>query len=268
LGQLLKDVLEQLTARGVGARRIDVRFISRYAPPIEKQISLSRPSRDPVNLFNLLRCALETVKAGEGFSAIRLSVPLFDRLADEQIHLMGGEQQAAQKELSQLIERLRVRLGEGTVLQPRLVESYLPEKAFELKEADQAAEDKERSALSTPGQSGAAKRKIRKKSESARRPGSDVSYAKNPRPLHLLQTPIEVRVMVSPSDDREGRPISFMHEGVVHPVAHAVGPERIAGRWWAGHNKTRDYFDTQDSQGRRFWIFRVVQTGRWYVQGF
>ena len=66
---------------------------------------------------------------------------------------MGSERQAAQKELSQLIERLRVRLGEGTVLQPRLVESHLPEKAFELREADQAAEDEEKSALSTPGQS-------------------------------------------------------------------------------------------------------------------
>src|SRR5437763_1801676 len=133
--------------------------------------------------------------------------------------------------------------------------------------ADQGAEE-EKSALSAPERSGAAKRKVRKKSEPPRSAGSETSYAKNPRPLHLLQTPIEVRVMVSPSDDREGRPISFMHEGVLHPVAHAVGPERIAGRWWAGHHKTRDYFDTQDSQGRRFWIFRVVQTGKWYVQGF
>jgi protein ImuB len=73
--------------------------------------------------------------------------------------------------------------------------------------------------------------------------------------------------MVSPSDDREGRPVMFSHEGQVHRVAHAVGPERIAGQWWDGHDKTRDYFDVQDEQGRRFWVFRVAETGKWYLHG-
>jgi protein ImuB len=73
--------------------------------------------------------------------------------------------------------------------------------------------------------------------------------------------------MVSPSDDREGRPVMFVHEDGVHRVSHCVGPERIAGRWWDGHDKTRDYFDVQDAQGRRFWVFRVTQTGKWYLHG-
>jgi protein ImuB len=73
--------------------------------------------------------------------------------------------------------------------------------------------------------------------------------------------------MVSPSDDREGRPVMFAHEGQARRVAHFVGPERIAGRWWDGHDKTRDYFDVQDEQGRRFWVFRVTQTGKWYLHG-
>ena len=73
--------------------------------------------------------------------------------------------------------------------------------------------------------------------------------------------------MVSPSDDREGRPVMFVHEDGVHRVAHCVGPERIAGRWWDGNDKTRDYFDVQDETGRRFWVFRVTQTGKWYLHG-
>ena len=39
-------------------------------------------------------------------------------------------------------------------------------------------------------------------------------------------------------------------KGTVHPVVHAVGPERIAGRWWDGHDKTRDYFDVDDPAGQ------------------
>ena len=320
LGQLLKEVLPQLVRRGLGARRIEVSFAGPHLPPMQKTIRLSRPSRDPKNLFNLLRCMLETVKTQWGFSRIGLSVPLAERINDEQIALMGGEQLAAEKELAQLVERLRVRLGEIHVRQARLVELHLPERAFAMTGADTDSQTTgvfasgllipavSKNHLSTPGQSGAKKRRLQSSANAAPprislRSNSTVSTVAVPpdpgrrgvnrllkteitsrrsapawtkalpdnfflpRPLHLLQTPMEVRVMVSPSDDREGRPISFTCKGTVHAVAHAAGPERISGCWWDGHNKTRDYFDAEDKEGRRFWLFRVVQSGRWFVQG-
>jgi protein ImuB len=73
--------------------------------------------------------------------------------------------------------------------------------------------------------------------------------------------------MVSPSEDRDGRPILFRHHDEVHKLRHAIGPERISGEWWRGHDRTRDYFDVEDDQGRRFWIFRVQETNRWYLHG-
>ncbi len=54
----------------------------------------------------------------------------------------------------------------------------------------------------------------------------------------------------------------------MHRIAHSVGPERIAGAWWRGHHKTRDYYDVEDEDtGQRFWIFRVAESGKWFVQG-
>ncbi len=73
--------------------------------------------------------------------------------------------------------------------------------------------------------------------------------------------------MVTPSFCAEGRPAAFVHEGCTHHVAQVRGPERIAGSWWDGHDKTRDYFEVEDTTGRRFWLFRVVQTARWYLHG-
>ena len=73
--------------------------------------------------------------------------------------------------------------------------------------------------------------------------------------------------MVSPSHDRDGRPISFTLDGQVHRLAHAIGPERIGGQWWEGHRKTRDYFIVEDEEGLRFWIFRVMQSSKWYLHG-
>ena len=53
----------------------------------------------------------------------------------------------------------------------------------------------------------------------------------------------------------------------MHRLTHAVGPERIAGQWWDGHDKTRDYFDVEDESGQRWWLFRVLETFKWYLHG-
>jgi nucleotidyltransferase/DNA polymerase involved in DNA repair len=87
------------------------------------------------------------------------------------------------------------------------------------------------------------------------------------RPLHLFPHPMEIRVMVSPSDDAEGQPAAFTHNGEVRTIVHSVGPERITGRWWDGHDKTRDYFDVEDTTARRHWLFRVRETSKWYLHG-
>ena len=87
------------------------------------------------------------------------------------------------------------------------------------------------------------------------------------RPPHLLARPVEIGVMVSPSEDRDGRPVTFTWNGHHYTVTHWIGPERIAGLWWTGHDKTRDYFEVEVPEGMRFWMFRVAETGKWYLHG-
>ena len=88
------------------------------------------------------------------------------------------------------------------------------------------------------------------------------------RPLHLLARPLEIPVTVNPYNDQFGRPMQFVHRGGhVHRLTHVVGPERIGGHWWDGRDKTRDYFDVEDEAGRRFWLFRVNETRRWFLHG-
>ena len=134
-------------------------------------------------------------------------------LTDEQIGLLGQEEYAGQVDFDRLIDRLRIRLGEPSSPRPSR-RSVSPRKSRE-----QVRENR------------------------GKAPAASLS---GPRPLHLMPMPREIRVMVSPSDDAEGRPIVFTHEQEMHQVVHAVGPERIAGRWWDGHDKTRDYFDVED----------------------
>jgi protein ImuB len=279
--ELVGRVIGQLARMGRGARRVEVEFFRDGLPPVRRSILLSRASRDPVNLFNLFRCAAEDLVApqqprsrlrgrrpgqqvaptrveqlqSDGFVGMRLTVPLHEPLGDEQVRLLGHEDYAGQLELDRLIERLRVRLGEEAVVRAELVEAYVPERAWRVGEI---VEEEDRGW------------RIEDRKGKDRPPLPSIFYppsSSSSRPLHLLPRPEEIRVMVSPSDDREGRPVMFAHDGTVRRAVHCVGPERIAGQWWDGHDKTRDYFDVQDEQGRRFWVFRVAETGKWYLHG-
>ena len=180
----------------------------------------------------------------DGYTAVHLRIPLFERLSEEQIFLLEQEHHASRLEVDRLIDRLRLRLGEQGAMRVELVESRLPEKGWgqKVQSAECRMQSEKRETLS---------------SFCTLPPALCTSPS---RPLHLLPTPTEVRVMVSPSHCAEGRPVAFVHEHRVHEVTHWCGPERIAGCWWDGHDKTRDYFEVEDPTGRRFWIFRVSET--------
>ena len=161
--EMVKEILPQLVARGCGARKMEIEFLRPYAPVISKTILLARASRDGKNIFNLIRCAMETLEeearshlgtkarrggkkwkersrlahvagsedfSSEGFIGLRAKVPIFERLSHEQVALLEHDQKAAEAEFDQLIERLCLRMGEECVVRPYLVESHVPEKAY------------------------------------------------------------------------------------------------------------------------------------------
>jgi protein ImuB len=75
----------------------------------------------------------------------------------------------------------------------------------------------------------------------------------------------------------DGPPLRFRWRRVLHEVARAEGPERIAPEWWraqtSGPHATRDYYRVEDTHGRRFWLYREGLYGnageipRWFVHG-
>ena len=278
--ELLGRIIAQLVRCGCGARRIEVEFRCADQPPVHKTLLLSRPSREAANLFNLLRCMLETIHSNNGFTALRLSVPVFERLTDEQSTIHAGEEQAVEAELDHLIERLRARLGQEAVARATLVESHLPERAFGEMTNDQIdnvilgySEGSGRPvggrrSFGVPQDDNAHLPSSFEFGHSSLIRISDfVIRHSTTRPLHLLPTPREIQAIAAPSHEGNGPPISFTCDDQVHRISCAIGPERISGLWWEGRDKTRDYFDAQDETGRRFWLFRVVQTGRWFVHG-
>jgi protein ImuB len=271
LDRLIARMVAELGVRGAGVRRLEADFFRPYATAIHRSILLSRPTRDGKKILRLLRCAMEGIgeeqkarrhqgtksRRGErayclfppaGFVGIRLEAAVMEKLVDEQFNLLEQAERTGQVELDELIERLTLRLGAEGLVRAELVESHIPEKATRKRpEAKRMME-----AGAKAAGKGLAKR---------------AEVTASARPLQLLEVPVEIGVIATLSPDGDGRPGSLIRDGTERAVTHATGPERISGQWWEGQTKTRDYFEVEDDRGRRFWIFRVMETTRWFLQG-
>ena len=84
-----------------------------------------------------------------------------------------------------------------------------------------------------------------------------------PRPLRLESEPIPLEVLSVVPD---GPPIQFQFHGL-HRVAQAWGPERIQTGWWRGRYVQRDYYRIETVTGKRFWLFRRLADGKWFLHG-
>ncbi len=93
------------------------------------------------------------------------------------------------------------------------------------------------------------------------------------RPVRLFDRPEPVEAVAEVPD---GPPARFRWRRVLHEVAAAEGPERIAMEWWRdadGQALTRDYFRVESREGLRVWLYREGLYGcaapapRWFLHG-
>ena len=98
--------------------------------------------------------------------------------------------------------------------------------------------------------------------DSAEGPPAEVAAAA----LRLLERPEAVDV-----EWREGAPHAMWWRGRCVPVAHAAGPERLAGDWWVDPYR-RDYWRCASDEGE-FLLYRDYHDpadagARWFLQGW
>jgi protein ImuB len=83
--------------------------------------------------------------------------------------------------------------------------------------------------------------------------------------------PEPIEAMAPVPDDP---PLSFRWRRIFHRIAKADGPERIGPEWWRREaGRARDYYRVEDSEGRRFWVYRdglygATEPPRWFLHGF
>lgn len=251
--RLAGEAAERLRERAQGGRRFEVSLFRSDGHVGRLTVDTGGPTRDAALLTRLIRERIDALSdpldPGFGYDLIRLSVPLAETLGNVQTGLEQKVDTVA--EAAALIDRLSVRLGPDRVRHFHAFDSHVPERA----------------ALEQPAQSGPPI------DSWPQADGGEPAM----RPFRLFEAPQPVEVMAAIPD---GPPRQFRWRRNLYQIVRYEGPERLSAEWWrrkSGHEPgkgglTRDYYRVEDSEGRRFWLFRHGLYSEstnpvWYLHG-
>ncbi len=240
LRTLLEELCGSLADADEGARQLVLACHRVDGTTTRIRVGTSRPSRSKNGLFRLFAEKLDEIDPGFGIEVMVVSAARAETLkpAQQNWQTKGGGGPG----LAELVDRLGNRFGFGRIARPAPRQSWLPERAVE----DAAPFAEERS-VETGGEWP---------------PGRE-------RPLRLLPVPEPVEAMALLPDEP---PRQFTRNGKSYRVKAADGPERLEGEWWLKDEPPRDYYQVEDEDGRRYWLYRQGLFGggeapRWFLHG-
>ena len=253
---LAQELSLMLERHGEGLRQVAASFFRVDGVVKSLEAGASRPLRDPKIIARLFRERIDSIgedglETGYGFDLVRLAATEVETLGPSQTTFGTPETdlfegRAKDEDFADLIDRLGARLGPHRVLRLAPRDSHVPEFA-----------------------SAATSYAWTKQPAPWARPASLEGFPT--RPLRLFERPERIDAIAAVPD---GPPVRFRWRRMIHEVAAAEGPERIAPEWWKGEDAlTRDYFRVEDASGHRFWLYRQGLFGRetaqphWFLHG-
>ena len=240
LRQVVQELVERLgrkmRRRHRGALRIHCRILCREGRSLELDVGLFRATADAGHLADLLRMQLEQLAPPSAVTGVVLAAPVTAPLQSRQVELFEDSMRMDSPQLASLIERISSRLGQQTVVRPRLKSAVLPEHAVDDEPLTGVLRKRGTTAEQTPG--------------SLERP---LWFYQPPRPLQAVAG--------------EDAPARIRWDLQWQQVQRSWGPERVETHWWRGPSVRRDYYRVETVAGFRFWIFRRRSDGAWFLQG-
>jgi protein ImuB len=254
--ELVRRIATALGSRREGVLKLNTRLDCVPGRPIVLEIGLFRPSADEKHLWDLMAMQLDQARLPGPVGRVRIEAALTAPLENRQGELFSGNEHECERQLALLIDRCSSRLGPSAVLRPLVTADPLPEKAVRYR----AGVGSRRSGVRKFKVQGS-KFKVKDDTTLNLELATLNSLL---RPLFLHSPPRALEVMsVAPN----GPPVSFGLQGEKHEVVACVGPERIEAGWWRGKTVRRDYWRVVTAAGQRFWVFRQLEDGQWFLHG-
>jgi protein ImuB len=239
LQRLLNALCRRLEQEGKGLRSAIFKGYRLDGKVEQLEISTTRPSNNAQHLFALFGIRLPTLEPALGIELFTLEAPKTEEVCPTQTALWSGTSGLLDTGLSALLDRLVGKFGATAIHRYLPEERHWPERSF-------------REAAGLQEQPTTAWRTDR------------------PRPIQLLARPHPITV-TAPIPDYP--PMLFRYKGALHTITRADGPERIEREWWIEEGLHRDYYQVEDEQGRRYWLFRSGHyrddhSPEWFLHGF
>jgi protein ImuB len=249
LGPLLADLGKFLEARQVGITDLEVRLRHRHAEPTECVLRLAAPLANVERMTELLGERLNALVLPEPVRSleVRSGLPVTRELSSNPLWQPGEYGGAAAgSESSQLVERLRSRLGHEAVYGLQVKHGHRPERAWSMCEPAIVGAGS-RAQVSGVGSADATRL--------GKSPAAVPPWGAFRRPLWLLPIPQQL-------EELDGVPRR-------HGTLRFFGDvERIETGWWDGGEIGRDYYTVFDIYGVQLWIFRErADPHRWFLHG-
>ncbi len=270
--QLAHELARMLERRGEGARRLQIALFRTDGKVYRSEVGTGAPLRDPGRIRALfgerLAAVGEACDPGFGFDVVRLAALATERCDPVQTGLATPDHGA---ELAHLVDRLGARFGLRRVTRPVPQDSHIPEFAVAAVPAHVTRGVTRNVVREFSSPSRARSRALLAEADEEDRFHQDALCPS--RPLRLFGRPEPIEAIAEVPD---GPPVRFRWRRVLHQVAHAEGPERIAMEWWRdqkGRALTRDYFRVESREGVRVWVYREGLYGRelneprWFLHG-
>ncbi len=234
LDWLLPKLSTQLEKARSGARHFRLTGYRGDGETRFVDVRLSMPTRNRHKISRLFTDRLEQIDCGFGIDLFTL-----EAFGITPIDALQYDSQAAARDpnesvsLANFADTLANRIGRNVVYRLAPVTSHVPERA------------QRRACIATA---------VDWKSWQEAKP----VWA--PRPTRLFDRPEEALVTAELPD---GPPLQFVWRRVLRKIIRARGPERILPEWW--HDglrentgaQIRDYYDVEDEEGIRYWIYRA-----------
>jgi protein ImuB len=202
------------------------------------EIGTSRPSNNVTHLSKLFELKLSKIEPAWGIELFVMAAWKVEDHHPQQETMWTPPTGVDDQRITELVDRIAGKLGMNTIHRYAPAEHHWPERSFT---GTTSLNEKLISAWP--------EHKL--------------------RPLQLLPTPQRIEV-TAPIPDYP--PMLFRHQGKIHTIVKADGPERIEQEWWLQQGQHRDYYQVEDETGNRYWLFRLGhyqdKTVHWFLHGF
>lgn len=239
LQRLLELLCERLHKEGKGIRKAIFKGYRIDGKLVQIQIGTNRPTHYIPHLFKLFELKISLIEPALGIELFVLEAPKVEDVPLEQETIWANEKKGLDDQnLAELLDRIAGKVGANTIHRYLPEEHYWPERSVKI-----ASSLQDRPAISW--------------------------RTDRPRPVQLLNRPQPIEV-TAPIPDYP--PMLFRYKDKVHKIKRADGPERIEREWWIDEGEHRDYYNVEDEEGCRYWLFRSGhysgEASQWFIHGF